>query len=359
MDAPPVQYVTTSDGMRIAYAAAGSGTPLLILPGTFYHVQYAWEYPGLNQWLEALASHYRVILLDIRGTGMSSRDVGDDHTLSHYQRDLEAVVGRLELRRFLLFAASRGVDIAVDYALRNPERVEGLILGTSGDARSPSFFQVLPLEDWDLFVHSIVPHDRSPEEAKKIVELTMQASDQHNYMLRWRALEAAGDLEPRLRRLRTRTLVLHSRNYMNTPPEEGMKKADQTGGYMVLIDGTDAWGDGPQTLRAIRTFVAELPPRPTAEPQKAESDRAIQESAEPISAIDYSHLSARELDVLHLIADGKSNREIADCLTLSIRTVERHIANVYAKIGVHTKAQATDYAHRHGLASSIRSGARL
>ena len=67
MDAPPVQYVTTSDGFSIAYTVAGSGTPLVVLPGTFYHVQYAWEFPGLGQWLQALAMNYQVILMDIRG----------------------------------------------------------------------------------------------------------------------------------------------------------------------------------------------------------------------------------------------------------------------------------------------------
>ena len=60
-------------------------------------------------------------------------------------------------------------------------------------------------------------------------------------------------------------------------------------------------------------------------------------------------LSERELDVLRLIAGGKSNREIADELFLSGRTVERHIANIYGKIGVHSRTQATAYAFAHDL----------
>ena len=60
-------------------------------------------------------------------------------------------------------------------------------------------------------------------------------------------------------------------------------------------------------------------------------------------------LTEREVDVLRLIAAGESNREIASALILSIRTVERHIANVYAKAGIRTKAQAAAYAHRKGL----------
>jgi DNA-binding CsgD family transcriptional regulator len=60
-------------------------------------------------------------------------------------------------------------------------------------------------------------------------------------------------------------------------------------------------------------------------------------------------LSPRELEVLRLIAIGQSNREIAEALYLSPRTVERHIANVYLKIDVHSRAEATAYAQRHHL----------
>lgn len=60
-------------------------------------------------------------------------------------------------------------------------------------------------------------------------------------------------------------------------------------------------------------------------------------------------LTVREVEVLRLIAAGRTNREIADALTLSIRTVGRHITNVYGKIGARNKADATAYALRHGI----------
>jgi DNA-binding NarL/FixJ family response regulator len=61
-------------------------------------------------------------------------------------------------------------------------------------------------------------------------------------------------------------------------------------------------------------------------------------------------LTRRELEVLRLIAAGKSNREIAAALYLSPRTSERHVANIYLKLGAHSKAEATAYALRHRLA---------
>jgi DNA-binding NarL/FixJ family response regulator len=60
-------------------------------------------------------------------------------------------------------------------------------------------------------------------------------------------------------------------------------------------------------------------------------------------------LTCREVEVLRLIAAGHSNRQIADALFISPRTIERHIANIYLKIDAHSKTEATAYALRHRL----------
>jgi ATP/maltotriose-dependent transcriptional regulator MalT len=64
-------------------------------------------------------------------------------------------------------------------------------------------------------------------------------------------------------------------------------------------------------------------------------------------------LTPREREVIQLVAKGLTNDEIADSLVLSVRTVERHISNLYAKIGAYgraARAVATAYAHSNGLA---------
>ena len=60
-------------------------------------------------------------------------------------------------------------------------------------------------------------------------------------------------------------------------------------------------------------------------------------------------LSARELQVLAHVAGGKTNREIADVLTISQHTVGRHLENIFAKLGVSGRAAATAYAYEHHL----------
>ena len=78
------------------------------------------------------------------------------------------------------------------------------------------------------------------------------------------------------------------------------------------------------------------------------SDLSLQEGAVPQDA--RTGLTPREAEVLRMVAGGSSNQQIATELVLSPRTVERHIANVYAKLGARNRADATAYALRHDLA---------
>jgi DNA-binding CsgD family transcriptional regulator len=61
-------------------------------------------------------------------------------------------------------------------------------------------------------------------------------------------------------------------------------------------------------------------------------------------------LTRRELEVLRLLAEGRSNRAIAEELSLSERTVEHHLLHVYTKLGLESRAAAVAFALRHGLA---------
>jgi DNA-binding NarL/FixJ family response regulator len=62
-----------------------------------------------------------------------------------------------------------------------------------------------------------------------------------------------------------------------------------------------------------------------------------------------AHLTSREVEVLRLIASGLTNAEIADRFVISVHTVERHLANVYRKIGARNRAEAAAYTLRAGL----------
>ncbi|MFN0093362.1 MAG: response regulator transcription factor [Dehalococcoidia bacterium] len=76
-----------------------------------------------------------------------------------------------------------------------------------------------------------------------------------------------------------------------------------------------------------------------------ELDEGASESGHDLPA----GLTPRECEILRLVAAGSTSKEIADLLVLSVRTVERHISNVYAKIGAHGRAEAAAFAIRHSL----------
>jgi len=60
-------------------------------------------------------------------------------------------------------------------------------------------------------------------------------------------------------------------------------------------------------------------------------------------------LTAREVEVLRLVATGKTNRAIAEALGISEKTVARHVSNMFMKLGLSSRAAATAYAYQHDL----------
>jgi DNA-binding NarL/FixJ family response regulator len=65
--------------------------------------------------------------------------------------------------------------------------------------------------------------------------------------------------------------------------------------------------------------------------------------------LQWSRLTARELEILALVADGRSNREVAAALWISDQTVKFHLANVYRKVGVGGRSEAVDLARSEGI----------
>jgi ATP/maltotriose-dependent transcriptional regulator MalT len=101
-------------------------------------------------------------------------------------------------------------------------------------------------------------------------------------------------------------------------------------------------------LEESLAIATDLGMRPLMERVVAMQERV---HSQPAKAPAYPNgLTEREVEVLLLIALGKSNSEIANELVLSVRTVERHITNIYAKINARGRADATSYAFTHRLA---------
>lgn len=122
-----VGYCTAPDGVRIAYATAGKGPPIVKVGNYLTHLEFDWKSPVWRHVLEGLAEHRQLVRYDMRGTGLSERNVGDI-SFEHFVTDLGAVVDALELERFALLGISQGGAVSIAYATRNPQRVSHLIL---------------------------------------------------------------------------------------------------------------------------------------------------------------------------------------------------------------------------------------
>ena len=136
MEAPPpalavpphdIHFCTVSDGVRIAYAVAGQGPPLVKTANWLNHLEYDWQSPVWSHLLHALAADHRLIRYDERGVGLSDWDV-DDISFEAFVNDLESVVDATGLDRFALLGISQGCAVSVAYAVRHPERVSHLVL---------------------------------------------------------------------------------------------------------------------------------------------------------------------------------------------------------------------------------------
>ncbi len=124
-----VHFCTTTDGVRLAYAASGKGPPLVKAGNWLSHLDYDWDSPVWRHWWRTLSGRYTLVRYDERGCGLSDWDVDDDSfSLEAWVRDLETVVDALGLERFPLLGLSQGGPIAITYAARHPERVTHVIV---------------------------------------------------------------------------------------------------------------------------------------------------------------------------------------------------------------------------------------
>ena len=156
MDAPPIQYAKTSDGVNIAFWTIGEGPPLVILPNLLgSNVQLEWEADDRRTAFERLSQRAMVIRYDWRGTGLSQRD-RLDFSADAASLDLEAVVDHLALQRFALYGTHFSANVAFSLAGSHAARLSHLIFGVPpfGDTYYSRLATIQSMieHDWELFV---------------------------------------------------------------------------------------------------------------------------------------------------------------------------------------------------------------
>jgi pimeloyl-ACP methyl ester carboxylesterase len=125
--APRTRYARSAD-LSIAYQVLGAGElDLVVAPGFVSHLEWGWQEPSLQHFLERLASFSRLILFDKRGTGLSD-PVAGAATLEERVEDLTAVMDAAGSRQAAVMGVSEGGTMAMLFAAQHPERTRALVL---------------------------------------------------------------------------------------------------------------------------------------------------------------------------------------------------------------------------------------
>jgi pimeloyl-ACP methyl ester carboxylesterase/DNA-binding CsgD family transcriptional regulator len=331
---------------RMAYELRNDGPPLVAPAWWVSHLELDWQGAAYRRFWEGIADGYTLIRYDRLGVGMSDRTVHEsDLTLDAEVATLRALLDELELERVSLVGGSSGSCTAIAFAATYPERVERLVLYGSyadGPAITPPVVSDAILAavraHWGLgsrLLSDMFLGGAEAAEHERFAGLQREAATAET------AAAVLGlvyrlDVRDHLPLVRCPTSVVHRRDDRAMPYALGRAvAAGIPGATFVPLRGSAhfPWhGDVDSVVRACRQALAPVQSSP----------RAADESALVL-------LSEREREILACVAQGLSDRDIAEQLVLSAHTVHRHVANIRRKLGSTSRTAAVAAAARLGL----------
>jgi pimeloyl-ACP methyl ester carboxylesterase/DNA-binding winged helix-turn-helix (wHTH) protein len=232
-----IRFCRAADGVRIAYSKVGDGYPLVKAANWMNHLEFEWNSPIWRHWVEMLHPHHTLIRYDERGNGLSDWYT-EDLSYPKWVTDLETVVDAMGLRKFALLGISQGGAVAIDYAVRHPERVSHLILygafargwkhrGSQDEIERRRAGIALVRYGWGTpnpafrqFWTTLFMPEATPEHMAWFNELQRISTSPENAAT---LLDIAGDINvtPLLARVKVPTIVFHCEQENAVPFQEG------------------------------------------------------------------------------------------------------------------------------------------
>jgi len=277
----PETLYTRSGDVSIAYQVIGDGPiDLVMAPGWIFHLEVVWEEPSFERMMRRFAPHFRVILFDKRGTGLSDHSVGNS-TVEDRMDDIRAVMDAAGSEQAVVMGWSEGGTFAAVFAATYPERTRALISYASGVrfVQAPDFqlgwapemrevFDTYVRESWGsgLASYFVVPSRANDEAFRRWFGRYERMSISPSEAIVLSGLNIGVDVRHVLPAIRVPTLVLHQRGDKFVFPELGRDFAERVpGAKFVELPGEDHlfwFGDPEQTVDQIVEFVTGARPKP-------------------------------------------------------------------------------------------------
>jgi pimeloyl-ACP methyl ester carboxylesterase/DNA-binding CsgD family transcriptional regulator len=332
---PAVRYCRTPAG-RVAYSVAGSGPPLLCETGWVSHLHGQLELFGFGRLIDRLAERFTVIRYDKPGCGLSDREPAD-LSFDTQVATAVAVADAVGAGRFALFGASQGGQVAAAVAARFPGRVEALVLfGTcaSGADLAPADVRAslvaLVRANWGLGGKTMTGIFIPEPGADDVEALTRFQRQSATADAASRLLEVyyATDVRALLPAIGARTAVLHRTGDVAARFRLGQEVASLVPGASLFpLAGSSHLfyhGDWAVVADTVLAFLGQ-------------------------AADEQLPLTARELEVAGLIADGLTDDSVARRLSIAPRTAQAHAENIRRKLDVRSRAQIARWVTEYRL----------
>lgn len=333
-----------ADGTVVRFAVAGAGPIAIYVPGWVSHLELGWALPAEREFYEGLAVGRTLVRYDRPGCGMSGATDRPD-LLEVELEVLHLVAEAVGADRFDLIGASLGAPLAVRWAARHPESVARLILYggwvNGNTVAAPQVREhVLGLVDqhWG-FASDVLTEIFAPDaDAGFRAVFSRYQRESASAASARRLLEACYgiDVADDLGRVRAATAVIHRADDRAVPLAEGERlAAGIDGATLTVLAGRTHIpfvGGAQSVLDAMRRGLGLAP-----------LDRATPPTVTP-----------RQLQVAALVAQGFSNRQIAEELVITERSAESHVERIRTRLGFRSRAQIAAWYVANNPSAEVR-----